>query len=331
MKVGIFADLRNPPSWERPRVGLYERHLAAIEYAEALGIGSVWLTEHHLFEDGYLPQPLTFAAAIAARTTRMRIGTGVMIAPLRRPIDIAEQAAVVDLISDGRLELGLGAGYRVPEYEAYGQDIGQRFRLFEACASEVRELWEEGEFTPRPIQAVAPLWIGALGPRGARLAGRLGAGLLSLSRSVLKPYTDALVEAGHAASSARVGGLVNVIVSPDPERAWALLAPHVAYQAKSYSRYGAEGMERWPGREHEEVKVLDEDFDPDTLRKVPPGRRRPGFDVLTPEALVTRLREDFGDLPVDTVFFWHSVAGMPDELVEHHVGGLADVVTPGVS
>jgi len=254
-----------------------------------------------------------------------------MIAPLRRPIDIAEQAAVVDLISDGRLELGLGAGYRVPEYEAYGQDIGRRFDLFEECASKVRELWEEGSFTPRPIQASAPLWIGAGGPRGARLAGRLGAGLLSLSPSILKTYADALDEAGHGASSARMGGLVNVVVSPDPERAWALLAPHVAYQAKSYSRYGVEGMDRWPGREGEVAQPLADDFDPATLRTVAPGRRRPRFDVLTPSALVTRLREDFGDLPVETVFLWHSVAGMPEQLVEDHVRGLATVVVPAVA
>ena len=90
------------------------------EEAERLGAHSVWLTEHHLFDDDYIAQPLVFAAAIAARTRRVRIGTAIVIAPLHSPVEIAEQSALVDVVSGGRLDLGLGAGYRVPEYELYG-------------------------------------------------------------------------------------------------------------------------------------------------------------------------------------------------------------------
>src|SRR5690242_5556583 len=97
------------------------------EEAELLGCESVWLTEHHLFDDGYLPQPLTFAAAVAARTRRLRIGTAIVIAPLHHPVELAEQAAVVDIISHGRLELGLGAGYRVPEFQLYGAEVSTRY------------------------------------------------------------------------------------------------------------------------------------------------------------------------------------------------------------
>src|SRR5581483_7341983 len=114
MLTGLFVDMRNPPNGRVPYDQLYGRMLERLQDAERLGIGAVWLTEHHLFEDGYLPQPLTFAAAIAARTERLRIGTAIMQAPLRRAIDIAEQAALVDILSSGRLELGLGAGYRIP-------------------------------------------------------------------------------------------------------------------------------------------------------------------------------------------------------------------------
>jgi len=118
VKVGVYADLRNPPAWRRPWAEHYARTLDRIAGAERLGIDSAWVTEHHFFEDGYLPQPLTLAAAIAARTSRIRIGTAVMLAPLRAPIQIAEEAAVVELVSDGRLELGLGA--RLPRARVPG-------------------------------------------------------------------------------------------------------------------------------------------------------------------------------------------------------------------
>src|SRR4051794_25285318 len=102
MRIGIYTDLRNPPAWHEPWPDVYARALERIVEAERLGIGSVWATEHHGFEDGYLPQPLTFLAAVAARTTRVRLGTAVLLAPLRPALHIAEEAAVVDVLSGGR-------------------------------------------------------------------------------------------------------------------------------------------------------------------------------------------------------------------------------------
>ena len=125
MNVGIYFDLRNAPPWPQDPARLYGFTLELCEEAEHLGTHSVWLSEHHLFDDGYLPQPLTFAAAVAARTRRTRIGTAVLLAPLHHPVEIAEQVAVVDLVSDGRLELGLGAGYRAPEFELMGVDLAR--------------------------------------------------------------------------------------------------------------------------------------------------------------------------------------------------------------
>jgi alkanesulfonate monooxygenase SsuD/methylene tetrahydromethanopterin reductase-like flavin-dependent oxidoreductase (luciferase family) len=109
MKVAIYFDLRNPGGWERPWPALYRDALDLIVEAEQLGIDSVWFSEHHFFPDGYLPQPLTMAAAVAARTTRVGIGTAILVAPLHHPLELAEQAAVVDILSDGRLTIGLNA------------------------------------------------------------------------------------------------------------------------------------------------------------------------------------------------------------------------------
>ena len=136
------------------------------EEADRLGCHSIWLTEHHLFDDGYLPQPLTFAAAIAARTKQVRLGTGVVVAPLHHPVELAEQAAIVDIISAGRLELGLGAGYRGPEFELYGADLSTRYTDTDERARAVRRLLSYGGVTPQPIQDRVPIWMGYQGPKG---------------------------------------------------------------------------------------------------------------------------------------------------------------------
>src|SRR5262249_19235167 len=206
MRVGICLDLRNPPPWPQDPTHLYGFGLELCEEAEHLGAGSVWVTEHHMFDDGYLPQTLTYAAAIAARTKHVRIGTGILIAPLHATVEIAEQVAVVDILSDGRVDLGLGAGYRVPEFELFGAGIEKRYSTTDARASELRELWAEGRVTPAPVQERLPIFLGYQGPKGARRAGRLGEGLLSGRASLWEPYRGGLREGGHDESTARMIG-----------------------------------------------------------------------------------------------------------------------------
>lgn len=326
MRVGIWTDMRNPPQWRRPWAALYGAALERIEHAEQLGLDAVWLTEHHFFEDGYLPQPLTFAAAIAARTTRMRIGTAILLAPLRPAVDIAEQAAIVDLISDGRLELGLGAGYRVPEFEAFGVDMKDRFTLLEDRAREVRRLWDEGGIVPGPAQARPRIWIGANGDRGARIAGRLGEGLMWLDPAKAAVYLQALRDAGHDESVARLSGSVNLIIAADPEAAWSRVAPHLVYQWETYARYGAEGSSKAGALVVHEASTLSAD----DMRSAGPAMLMPSFDVVTPEEAVRRMRAWLTDMPVMDVYFWDSIAGMPDDLVAEHLELLAREVAPAV-
>src|SRR5436305_254741 len=230
MNVGLYFDLRNPAPWRQDPARLHAFTLEACEEADRLGAHSLWFTEHHRFDDGYLTQPLAFAAAAAARTSRARLGTAVVVAPLHHPAEIAEQAALVDLISGGRLDLGLGAGYRAPEYELYGTPEERRRAVTDQRARDVRRLWADGGVTPQPIQSPVPLWMGYLGPQGARRAGLLGAGLLAADPQLWEPYRAGRAEGGHDPASGRMAGGIQGWVSEDPEADWPVVAEHLRYQ-----------------------------------------------------------------------------------------------------
>jgi alkanesulfonate monooxygenase SsuD/methylene tetrahydromethanopterin reductase-like flavin-dependent oxidoreductase (luciferase family) len=329
VRTGIYTDLRNPPQWRQPWQRHYDRVLETIADAEAWGVDSVWLSEHHGFEDGYLPQPLTFAAAIAARTSRVRIGTAILLAGLRPALDIAEQVAIVDILSGGRMELGVGAGYRAAEYEAFGSDITRRYELLEERVTGIRALWESGGCTPPPVQERVPIWLGGMGPRIARMAGRLGEGLLWLDRALLEPYAEGLERGGHVLSSARVGGVVNLILADDPEAAWARIRPHFRYQRESYGRYAAGGVK--PGMANPPTLSLGPGHDPADLRGPADQPIPPRFDVVTVGDAIDRLRPWLASMPVTDVFLWESIAGMPEDLVSRHVELVARELRPALA
>ena len=321
MKLGLYFDLRNPAPWARPWPEVYGRALDLVVEAERLGAASVWFSEHHLFSDGYLPQPLTFAAAAAARTTRVRIGTAVLLAALRPAALVAEEAAVIDQISGGRLELGIGAGYSVPEYELYNADITKRYGLTDAAVAEIRRLLDEGIVTPPAAQNPFPIWLGYQGPQGAKRAGRLGVGLLSLDRALLDPYREGLVEGGHDSATARTGGMLDIIVADDPEAAFERILPHYAHQLNSYRAAAVAGSGRDAPKEI-------------TVEKLRSGAAQkgqiPGLRVLTPTDAVNAIRESTDGSPVEHVYLWASVAGMPDDLVERHVELTCTQVAPNL-
>jgi alkanesulfonate monooxygenase SsuD/methylene tetrahydromethanopterin reductase-like flavin-dependent oxidoreductase (luciferase family) len=309
VELGVYVDLRNPAPWRRPWAAHVAATLERVVEAERLGAGSVWLSEHHGFDDGYLPQPLTLAAAIAARTRGLRIGTAVVLAPVRHPRHVAEEAALVDLLSGGRLELGLGAGYSLPEFDGFGVDPRDRYRATDGMVTAVRDLLAH-EVTPPPVQEPVPLWLGYQGPRGARRAGRLGAALLSVDRALLAPYLDGRREGGHDPGAARMAGLCDIVVADDPDAARARILPHYAHQLNTYRRAAAAGTGR------PEPKEI-------TVEKLRDGIRAtggiPGLSVLTPDDAIAAGRARTAGLPIEHLYCWSSVAGMDDDLVERHL------------
>ncbi len=319
MELGIYFDMRNPPQWARPPAELYGETLEIIEQAESSGISFVWLSEHHFFEDGYLPQTLTIAAAIAARTSKIRIGTAVILAPLRPALQIAEEAAIVDILSSGRLELGLGSGYVIDEFEAFEADISKRFSACNARVEEIRDLLKN-KVTPKPVQDPMPIWLGYMGPKGAKMAGKLGCGLLHAGN--LEPYLQGLSEGGYEPSDAKMSGLMWILISKDPEAAFEKVLPHTAWQLNSYAQATAKGRSKPPR------PITVEDLRKAGRKSKEPEKNPAGLQVLTPDEAVDFIRIITKGLPVVEMHSWANIAGMPTQLALEHIELLATQVKP---
>ncbi len=308
MRIGMYIDMRNPPQWQRPWSRHYGRWLERIAEAERLGADVVWLTEHHFFEDGYLPQCWTFASAIAARTSTIRIGTAVNLLPLHASLELAEQIALVDIISGGRVEPGFGVGYRKPEYGAFGGDFKHRYRVFAERIRELRRLWGEEPgadrtVTPSPVQRPMPLWGGFGGPMGAKTAGRLGLGLQSIDRQLWQPYREGLGIGEFDVSRARLAGSFDFVVSDDPAKTLEEIQPHAAYRWESYNRYMFEGTRR--------------EADPPTHFDLEAMSKQ--VIIGTAEHVASVIRKRVRGLPVTDIYSWSDYPGMPDDLVDRHI------------
>ena len=307
--LGLFVDLRRLSGSSRSPAAHVSHTLELLAGAESLGCEAAWFTEHHSFEDGYLPQPLVLAAALAARTKTMRLGTGVLLAGLRHARHIAEEAALVDLISNGRVELGLGAGYAQAEYDAFGVDMARRFDRTDAATLGVQRLLSSGEVTPGPVQQPLPLWLGYQGPKGAARAGRAGVGLLSLDRTLVEPYRAGLEERGDDWSNARMGGLVEIIVADDPPRAAERLLPHWVHQQNTYR-----ALRRKP--DGSKLSSIELDRAREGLAKT---GRLGSLAVLDVDAAIAELSGRVEGLPAEHAYAWMSLGDMPDDLTERHV------------
>lgn len=222
--------------------GQFEETIQECERAESLGFDSIWLGEHH--NNAFLyPAPLIGLAAIASRTQRVKLGTGVLLLPLYHPVAVAEEGAMVDMISNGRLILGVGAGYAPEEFAAFGLTTKQRGSRLEEGTALLRRLWTEEHVNhtgrhyevtdvtlgPKPTQRPRPpIWFAAWAEPAIRRAARLGdawlggpSARLDEVATCVRLFEQARHDANQAASPAEVALLRYVFVADSLEDAYA--------------------------------------------------------------------------------------------------------------
>ncbi|MDP6688824.1 MAG: LLM class flavin-dependent oxidoreductase [Alphaproteobacteria bacterium] len=182
---------------EIPQAQVFKEFLEEVELAEELGFDSIWLPEHHFSVYGMLGDTLTMAAAIAQRTKKIKIGTAVVLLPLQHPVRVAEQAALVDCLSEGRLLLGVGRAYQPGEFAGFGENPDvSREMFFESmdilmkCFSGERfsqkgDFWqvEDVQLYPSPVQDPhPPIYMAAVSPPSYKLAAEHGLSILRAPR-----------------------------------------------------------------------------------------------------------------------------------------------------
>jgi len=254
IRFGLWYDFRNPPQWQIPFERLYAESLDQIVEAESLGFDSAWITEHHFCDDGYTPSPLVMAAAIGARTKRLRTGTNLMVLPLHNPLRVAEDSATLSLLTGGRFDLGVGVGYRELEFREFGREIKQRPSLIEEAIEIIRRAWAgerinfsgkrfaHGDVRVTPVPEHAPkLYLGGMTEPAIDRAARIADGFLSTGSIGHDVYFNCLRKHGRAVEDGVVIAGSWGIVSDDPEREARAIGPYALYQSNQYIEWGAFG------------------------------------------------------------------------------------------
>ncbi len=235
MNFGLLMSFRNSSRNELSYSELYRRHVDLCVEAEELGFDTIWLTEHHFVEDGYSPSMLPLAAAIAARTKRIRIGTFVLLMPLHNPLQVAEDAATIDVLSNGRFDLGLGQGYVPREFAGFNIPREERSRRLREGVEILRRVFTEDNVTfegksyavrdvtlyPKPVQRPhPPIWIGARSRSATERAGRNGYHLAGIGAEQAQIYRAALRAGGHNPDEFNIAELCFGYIAGKKEKAW---------------------------------------------------------------------------------------------------------------
>jgi alkanesulfonate monooxygenase SsuD/methylene tetrahydromethanopterin reductase-like flavin-dependent oxidoreductase (luciferase family) len=245
----------------------YQQTLEQIDWVERTPeFESVSLSEHHFVDDGYLPSLLAMACVIASRTERLGIGTNILQLPLHHPLRVAEDALVGDVLSAGRLRLGVANGYREQEFAGFGTSTRHRKGRMEEAVAIVRQAFVDEPFSfdgehwsfpelrvspPSPRPAGPQIWMGGTHPAALDRAARLGDGFLASTNDEVVGYLEACERHGIPAERRRTCRTAWAVVDEDPERALRELGPHMLHQVNEYIEYGFLKVPRF-----EDPKVL---------------------------------------------------------------------------
>lgn len=346
MELGVFHSLQAPAAFGVTPERVYGEALEHIQHAEGVGFAHAWLTEHHFMDDGYCPSPMIAAATIAGRTSRIRIGQGIVLLPLYgHPLKLAEDAAVLDLMSNGRLDLGVGMGYREAEFAGFGLTLSSRRRRMDEGIEIIRRAWtgerfsyegryyqvRDAKLSPLPVQRPEPpLWLGAGTPRARAKVAQMGLPLLiSLvttvdeTRAEFEDYTQAVVATGRDPREFRRALIREYYVAEEGERAWEEVKPYLGYIYREVyppqwlrllAEDGAGGVRR--------VRQADDPW----LQS--PEFARDRFIIGDPEHCASEIARYRDELGVDLLLLRMQYPGQPASQVERSLELTAKEVMP---
>ncbi|MDA8033292.1 MAG: LLM class flavin-dependent oxidoreductase [Actinomycetota bacterium] len=327
MRFGVWYDFRNPRRWFLPWGELYQGLLDQAVWAEQLGYDSIWVSEHHFTEDGYLPSLVAMLAVLGTRTSTARLGTAVYLAPLHHPLRLAEDIAVVDQLSGGRVEIGIAPGYRPSEFAVLGIPRRERGARTDEAIELLRLAWRGEPFsyegrhfsfddvvvTPPPVRPGGPqLWVGGSSVHAAARAARHGCGFMPDSGATDDVYER--YRSGFRGSGApRVATNRVLFAASSREEAWALCGPHVLEQFNTYRRWFAEAEDRDShGAEVEDVAALSPEH----------------YFVGTPDDLIAAIERSRARYGYEELVFWARPPGMPLEVANRSLELIARHVLP---
>ena len=265
MRVSVTYDLRNPPQWRQPFPAFYQEYLEHMVHMEELGYHAIWVQQHHFEESAYGPSFAAIAGYLAAKTKRVRVGPFIKMLPLYHPLLVAEEMAFLDNILGGRLDVGLGIGHRLLEFQVMGINHKHRPSRMEEGIEVMRRAWTQDRVTfhgkrfdfddvevlPKPVQKPhPPLWVAArtvaAAARAARLRCHLAPG--TSDPEVFRAYARTLRAVGEEPSRYQIAsGLSITITDEDPEKVWERFRPYAIYRGRFYEQ-GAKEMGDAPMR-----------------------------------------------------------------------------------
>lgn len=294
--------LRQPESRGDNFQPRYEACIEQCAWADALGFSAVMISEHHGSPDGYMPSPMVVGGAIAAVTRRMRIRIASLVGPLHNPVRLAEDLATLDILSNGRLDPVISAGYVGYEFEAMGVSLADRKPFMDEIVPFLHQAWTGQPFewkgrtvrvTPRPVQRPGPpIWMGGASKAAARRAARFADVFLPAHENLMPTYYEELEKLGRKPGLRRERTIM-VWLCEDKDEFWAEYGPSALHENNAYGRWYAD-WGAWNGYVTEP--------DTDALRAT--GR----YPLVTPEELVDQIEKAGGNI---TVMF-HPMAGGPD-------------------
>lgn len=308
IQTTVSFDMR-APGWGTPTSRLYGAALEMAAYADQIGVDRIGLMEHHGSDDNYLPTPFVMAGGVAAVTKRCGILLGAVILPLHDPVKIAEEIAVLDLMSGGRLNVIFGAGYVKSEFDMFGVSLHDRARMLDrgidiilrALHGERFEVDGRPVFVrPLPIQKPEDiLFVGGGVAASAKRAARFGVGLGPMWAHIIPIYEEECRKLGREPGKYfrpchRLPGIL--MLSEDPDRTWSLLERHALHVVSEYAKWAAqEENSNSPFKGLDNLEAL---------------RRSGMFAVWTPDELVANADkvDDKG-----TMVFQPLVGGFPPE------------------